>query len=69
MGYDGYLHKACARIYDKDFKYYIDFDWYQRYTYEQAMKTKAEEEAKGGQFLVPDGYKVGVHNDGERMRL
>ena len=54
----GYLHKACARIYDRDFKYYIDFDWYRRYTYKEAMKIQAEEEAKGGQFVLPDGYKV-----------
>ena len=26
LGYDAYLHKACARIYDSDHKYYIDFD-------------------------------------------
>lgn len=58
MGYDGYLHKACARIYDKDFKYYIDFDWYKRYTYEEAIAMKASQEAQGGLFHLPEGYSV-----------
>jgi hypothetical protein len=57
MGYDAYLHKACARIYDKDFKYYIDFDWYQRYTYEEATKFHASQVAKGEHFILPKGYK------------
>ena len=64
LGYDAYLHKACARIYDKDFKYYIDFDWNKRFTYAQAQQEVIDAAARGEPFDLPAGYK---ESDGDIM--
>lgn len=57
LGYDGYLHKACARIYDSSMQYYIDFDWNRRYTYAAAQQELKESHARGEPFDLPAGYK------------
>lgn len=56
MGYDGYLHKACARVYDHNGLYYVDVDQYLRYTYAEAMETRTKALAEGRQFVLPPGY-------------
>jgi hypothetical protein len=53
LGHDGYLHKACGRIYDADKTYYVDLDWTKTFTYEQAM-----EQVKTRSLQVPKDYKV-----------
>lgn len=57
LGYDAYLHKACARIYDADFKYYIDFDWNKRFTYAEAQQEVIDAAARGEPFDLPAYYK------------
>jgi len=57
LGYSGYLSKACLRLYDWNKEYYIDFDWYKRMTYEEAIAEREKEEREGRQFILPKGYK------------
>ena len=57
MGYDGYMHATGARIYDKEFKLYVDVYWYKRFTYEQAQEEARAVLARGDSaFRLPPGY-------------
>jgi len=58
LGYDGYLHKACARIYSSDHAVYIDFDWNRRLSFEDAQVERAAALASGNTFELPPGYTV-----------
>jgi hypothetical protein len=57
MGYDGYLHKACARVYDANGLYYVDVDQWLRYPYAEALKTRDAAIAAGRHFWMPPNYK------------
>jgi len=56
LGYDGYLHKACARIYSSDHSVFIDFDWSRRLTYAEAHAEAQRMAAEGATFDMPVGY-------------
>jgi hypothetical protein len=40
LGYDGYLHYPCVRIYDKNMEYFIDIYWYRRIPAKQVLLYK-----------------------------
>jgi len=56
LGYDGFLHKPCARFYSEDYRVFIDFDWNKRFTYAAAQEERERVVSQGGVFDIPAGY-------------
>lgn len=44
LGYDGYLHSPCIRIYDAEQLYYIDVYWYRHVTPIQVMEMREKKQ-------------------------
>lgn len=64
LGYDAFMHMTCARIYDADYKYYVDLYWYKRLTYTEAQAEAAKAQATNTPFLMPPGY---TESDGDLL--